>query len=133
INIEIYPNNISWIYYFTDLGRFFLASGLDIIKPFPKIISDVFVLRFWDGYRSTHPKQTTLKYELFEKEYGISWEKANKLLIGKFHQKVAGIDSDDIIPLYAHYMYKPIPKDKETFMKEIVEPWLAEIVNNRVK
>jgi hypothetical protein len=114
------------IYYFTELGRFILEKGLGV-KPFPKMLADLYIVRYWEGYKETNKDEFEQKHERFQREHKISWSKCAEFLIQIFKRNGIIIDgSKDIVIFYQTYL-RIVGKTSDSFMNEIVELWKEEV------
>jgi hypothetical protein len=139
IRAEQYPLKaegvVDYIYYFTELGRFFINKGLNV-KVFPKIFADLFVVRYWEGYEKTHKQEFDNRHKKFSKEHGeITWKTCADELIKQFESKGIKLPDKDILSYYNIYL-KLAGKNSELLREEIAGPWekaIKEIIRKKNK
>ncbi len=128
------PSNDS-VYYFTELGRFFLKKGLRIENLFPSVIADLLLIGFWESYEDFSKKKKD-----FEELYKITWVEARDLLgellkvaLEEQRTKIIKYNDREEIDIIATFNFYTKEKEFELIMDKIVMPWLKKIKFSRIK
>ncbi len=131
LKTEIFPSSpITFGYSFTNLGRVIL-SDINHGKLYPQALADLFLIRYWQGYRKNEVDKYNALDKDFQERYKIDWDAAYNIFLGLFQKKVDSISDDNFGFID---MFCSDQNNFDVVMEKVVKPWedaINAVVKNR--